>query len=65
MSVEEIERAIVKLSKRDRAKLLAWLAEMDAAEWDRQIEADIKAGKFDKLAEKALAEHKAGLSRKL
>lgn len=65
MSIEEIERAIVKLSKRDRAKLLAWLAEMDAAEWDRQIEADIKAGKFDKLAEKALAEHKAGLSRKL
>ena len=65
MSVEEIERAIVKLSKRDRAKLLAWLAEMDAAEWDRQIEADIKAGKFDNLSEKALAEHKAGLSRKL
>jgi hypothetical protein len=65
MSVEEIERAIVKLSKKDRAKLLAWLAEMDSAEWDRQIEADIKAGKFDKLAEKALAEHKAGLSRKL
>ena len=59
MSVEEIERAIVKLSKKDRAKLLAWLAEMDSAEWDRQIEADIKAGKFDKLAEKALAEHKA------
>jgi hypothetical protein len=65
MSVEEIEKAIVKLSKKDRAKLLAWLAEMDAAEWDRQIEADIKAGKFDKLAEKALAEHKAGFSRKL
>ena len=65
MSVEEIERAIVKLSKKDRAKLLSWLAEMDSAEWDRQIEADIKAGKFDKLAEKALTEHKAGLSRKL
>ncbi|MEJ0043847.1 MAG: hypothetical protein WDM81_17260 [Rhizomicrobium sp.] len=65
MSVDEIEKAIVKLSPEDRAKLRAWLDEMDAEEWDRQIEVDIKAGKFDALADEALAEHKAGLSRKL
>ncbi|HEY0300284.1 MAG TPA: hypothetical protein VGC36_03065 [Rhizomicrobium sp.] len=65
MSVDEIEKAIVKLSPEERAKLRAWLDEMDAEEWDRQIEADIKAGKFDALADEALAEHKAGLSRKL
>jgi hypothetical protein len=62
MSVEEIERAIEKLPAKDRAKLLAKIAN---EEWDRQIEADLKAGKFDALAEKAIAEHKAGLSRKL
>ena len=65
MSVDELKKAVVKLSRKDRAKLLAWLAEMDSTEWDRQIETDIKAGKFDKLAEEAIAEHKAGLSRKL
>jgi hypothetical protein len=65
MSVDEIEKAIVKLSAEDRAKLRAWLEEMDADEWDRQIEADVAAGKLDKLADEAIAEHKAGLSRKL
>ncbi len=65
MSVEEIEKAITKLSVKDRAKLLAWLAELDAQEWDRQIERDIKAGKLDKLAHKALEDVKAGRFRKL
>lgn len=65
MSIDEIEKAITKLPPEERTRLLAWLAELDAAEWDRQIEADITAGKFDTLADEALAEHKAGLSRKL
>lgn len=65
MSVEEIEKAITKLSAKDRAKLLAWLAELDADEWDQQIERDIEAGKFDKLAQKAVADVKAGRFRKL
>jgi len=60
MSVEEIEKAIVKLSKKDRAKLLAWLAEMDAAEWDRQFEQDAKSGKLDKLVGESEAEFRAG-----
>jgi hypothetical protein len=33
--------------------------------WDRQIEADSKAGKLDRLIEKSLAEHEAGKSRPL
>ena len=64
MSIDEIEKAVAKLTREERAHLLARLAERDAEEWDRQIEADINAGKFDKLAADALAEHKAGLSRK-
>lgn len=65
MSVEELEKAIVKLSSQERARLLKMLAEMDEVEWDRQFEADVKAGKLDKLAEEALAEHKKGLTREL
>ncbi|HWD26952.1 MAG TPA: hypothetical protein VG387_07290 [Rhizomicrobium sp.] len=59
MSLDEIERAIEKLSPQDQAKLRAKIFNDD---WDRQMEADFKAGKFDRLAEKALAEHEAGLS---
>jgi hypothetical protein len=65
MSVDEIEKALPKLSPEERARLAARLEELAADEWDRQIERDIKAGKFDALADEAIAEHKAGLSRKL
>jgi hypothetical protein len=65
MSVEEIEKAFVKLPLKERARLLEVLAELDAAEFDAKIEADIKAGKLDKLAEQALAEHAAGKTKPL
>ena len=65
MSVDELKKAVVKLSKKDRVKLLAWLAEMDAAEWDRQIEQDAKRGKLDRLVAESEAEFRAGNSRKL
>jgi hypothetical protein len=38
---------------------------MDAAEVDAKLERDIKAGKFDDLADRALAEHTAGKSKPL
>lgn len=61
MSVEELEKAITELSSQERTRLLRLLEEMDAAE----IERDVKAGKFDKLAEEALAEHAAGKTKPL
>ncbi len=33
--------------------------------WDRQFEGDVKAGKFDRLAERALRAHSSGKSTKL
>ena len=63
--VEQIEDRIKKLSPEELAKLRAWFAEFDAQAWDRQIEADSKAGKFDRLIEKSMAEHKEGKSTPL
>ena len=65
MSVEELEKAVAKLSSKERARLMALLEEMDAAEVDANLERDIKAGKFDELAERALAEHAAGKTKPL
>ena len=65
MSVDEIEKAIPKLSSQERARLLKLLEEMDADEWDRQIEEDAKGGKLNKLAQEALEDVKAGRFRKL
>jgi hypothetical protein len=63
--IEQIEDHIRNLSPEELAKFRAWFAEFDAQAWDRQIEADSKAGKLDRLIEKSLAEHKAGKSRPL
>jgi hypothetical protein len=59
-SVREIEEAILRLSPAELAAFRAWYTEFDAAEWDRQIEEDIAAGRLDTLAEEALADLHAG-----
>jgi hypothetical protein len=63
--VEQLEQAIEGLSPEERASFRAWYAAFDAAEWDQQFEADVAAGRLDRLADTALAEHSAGRSRKL
>ena len=52
-TVEEIEDALRQLSPEERAAFRAWYAEFDAAEWDRQLEADAAAGKLDWLIAEA------------
>jgi hypothetical protein len=59
-TVREIEAAVAQLSPEDRAAFRAWYAEFDAAEWDRQFEADVAAGRLDWLAAEALADRQAG-----
>ncbi len=64
-NVERLEREIEALSPEERANFRAWYEAFDAAEWDRQVEKDVKAGRLDRLAEAALADYEAGRSRKL
>ena len=63
--LEKIEQDIASLTPGEVAKLAEWFAEFHADLWDKQIEADAKAGRLDKLAEQALADHKAGQTRPL
>jgi hypothetical protein len=63
--IEELGKQIEKLSPAELAEFRRWYAEFDAQVWDRQFEADVKAGKLDALAEKALQDHAAGKSTEL
>ena len=63
--LEIIEGQIKELSREELAQLREWLASFDGEVWDRQFEADVKAGKLDALAEDALRDHRAGRSTKL
>jgi hypothetical protein len=64
-TVEEITAAIAELPPEQVAQIRAWLDERAEAEWDAQIEQDEHAGKLEALAERALAEHRAGRTRPL
>jgi len=63
--VERIEREVEELSSEELARFRQWFAAFDAEAWDRQFEVDVKAGKLDALADRALRDHAAGKSTKL
>ena len=60
-----LEEEIKKLSQEELAELRDWFLQLDAEQWDRQIERDAGSGKLDKLFEKSLADHRAGKSREI
>ncbi|OGT78257.1 MAG: hypothetical protein A3I78_11845 [Gammaproteobacteria bacterium RIFCSPLOWO2_02_FULL_56_15] len=63
--VEMLERQIEDLSPNELSEFRRWFLEFDAQIWDQQIEVDVKTGKLNALAEKALREHAAGQSTEL
>ena len=63
--VEKIENQIKELSQDELTALREWFADFDADAWDRQMQADVNAGRLDNLAERALRDHEAGRSTKL
>jgi hypothetical protein len=64
-TVEEIENAVAKLPPDELDAFRAWFAAFDAARFDEKIERDIEAGRLDRLAEQALANHRGGRTREL
>lgn len=63
--MNDLERLIAALSPEELAAFRQWFADYDARSWDRQFEADAKAGKLDALANAARASHRAGGPTKL
>lgn len=59
-TVAQLEEAVRQLSPQERAAFRAWFAEFDAEEWDRQIDADVAAGRLDWLIAEAKADRQAG-----
>ena len=64
-NMENIEDRIKELSPEELTAFREWFIKFDTEAWDRQFEVDVKAGKLDSLAERALRDHAAGRSTKL
>lgn len=59
-TVQEIQEAVSQLPQEDLAAFRVWFAKFDAILWDRQLEADVAAGRLDQLAEEALNDLREG-----
>jgi len=65
MSVEELRSAVARRADDDRDEFSRWFEEFLADQWDRQIEADIQAGRLDQVARRADDDFEAGRSTPL
>ena len=63
--VDELERAVRELSPEELSEFRHWFIEFDARRWDEQFEADVAAGRLDRLGHEALAEFRQGRTRAL
>ena len=64
-TVQEIEAAIQVLPRDEFSKLWQWWDHYREAAWDRQIDADLTAGKLDKLLAEADRDFAAGRCKPL
>ncbi len=64
-TLKEIESQVAQLHSSALSEFRDWFIRFDADAWDKQFEQDVQAGKLDSLADKSLAEFKAGNCRKI
>lgn len=62
---ERLKGEIKELAPSELAAFRQWFQDYDAAQWDKQIEEEVIAGKFDQLAKKTLEDHKAGRTKEI
>lgn len=52
-ALEHLEQQVLQLSSEDLEKFQVWFLELDHQLWDKEIEADFRAGKLDRLINEA------------
>ncbi len=60
MSLQQLEGAVVGLAPSDLEAFAQWFDEYRADAWDRQIEADIVAGRLDAAGRRGDEDFEAG-----
>ena len=64
-AILQLEQAVSQLPPKDLARFRKWFEEFDAKIWDKQFEQDAKSEKLDKLANRAIADFRAGKFKQL
>ncbi len=63
--VEKLENDVQQLNPDELTAFRDWFRRYESDEWDKEIKRDVSAGRLDKLAEEAIAAHKAGRTREI
>ncbi|MCT7374850.1 hypothetical protein [Chelativorans salis] len=58
--LDQIEKSVASLSDEELKSFAEWFDELRWQRWDRQLEADVRAGKLDQLIEDARLGSAAG-----
>ena len=64
-SIAEIQEAILSLPSEEYVQLRQWFTELDWEMWDREIEADLEAGRLDSLIAEAVEAQEQGTLQEL
>ena len=65
MKIEQLQREIEALPEKEFSRLRHWFVEKDWERWEKQLAADVEAGKLDFLAAEAAAAKAQGKLREL
>jgi len=63
--IERIEKDISELTPAELEDFRLWFEAFDAKLWDEELAQDAASGALDALAERALADHRAGRTKPL
>jgi hypothetical protein len=63
--IDELKADIERLSSEELGELFRWLSEKDWESWDREIEADSRAGRLDFLLREARKEKAKGTLKEM
>ena len=64
-TIEEIKDAVTHLPESEFSRFRKWFDNYEEKLWDKKIEKDIKSGKLNKAAQKALNDLSTGQSKPL
>ena len=65
ITVKELEKAVSILPPEELAEFRTWFEEFDAALRDKQFEEDVKSGRLDRVAERAVKDYGKGKCKPL
>ena len=60
MSLQHLQENVAHLSKEELDAFSKWFEEFMADQWDKEIEEDALAGKFDEAGKRAIEDFDAG-----